>query len=105
MPGHFHFPYGVVGEGDADSITEPFRQQYANAHSRFYRPAQQGACLGNARVQGVGAAAGKQAEIIKVTDFAEIAAYGVMSTPGLVVDEKVVSTGKVLTAEEIGRLI
>lgn len=32
-------------------------------------------------------------------------AYGVMSTPGLVVDEKVVSTGKVLTAEEIGRLI
>ena len=28
------------------------------------------------------AAAGKQAEIIKVTDFAEIAAYGVMSTPG-----------------------
>jgi hypothetical protein len=29
----------------------------------------------------------------------------VMSTPGLVVDEKVVSTGKVLTAEEIGKLI
>lgn len=51
------------------------------------------------------AAAGKQAEIVKVTDFAEIAAYGVMSTPGLVVDEKVVSTGKLLTAEEIGRLI
>ena len=51
------------------------------------------------------AAAGKQAEIVKVTDFAEIAAYGVMSTPGLVVDEKVVSTGKVLTAEEIGRLL
>lgn len=51
------------------------------------------------------AAAGKQAEIVKVTDFAEIAAYGVMSTPGLVVDEKVVSTGKVLTVEEIGRFI
>ena len=48
---------------------------------------------------------GMQAEIVKVTDFAQIAAYGVMSTPGLVVDEKVVSTGKVLTAEEIGRLI
>ena len=50
-------------------------------------------------------AVGKDAEIVKVTDFAEIAAYGVMSTPGLVVDEKVVSTGKVLTAEEIGKLI
>ena len=48
------------------------------------------------------AAAGKEAEIVKVTDFA---AYGVMSTPGLVVDENVVSTGKVLTAEEIGKLI
>lgn len=51
------------------------------------------------------AVAGKQAEIVKVTDFAEIAAYGVMSTPGLVIDEKVVSTGKVLSAEEIGKLI
>lgn len=51
------------------------------------------------------AAAGKEAEIVKVTDFAEIAAYGVMSTPGLAVDEKVVSTGKVLSAEEIGKLI
>ena len=51
------------------------------------------------------AAAGKQAEIVKVTDFAEIAGYGVMSTPGLVVDEKLVSTGKVLTADEIGKLI
>ena len=50
-------------------------------------------------------AAGKEAETVKATDFAEIAAYGVMSTPGLVVDEKVVSTGKVLTAEEIGRLL
>ena len=36
-----------------------------------------------------------------VTDFAEIAAYGVMSTPGLVVNEKVVSTGKVLTADKV----
>ena len=62
------------------------------------------AALGE-NAKAAAAAAGKQAEIIKVTDFAEIAAYGVMSTPGLVVDEKVVSTGKVLTAEEIGRLI
>lgn len=35
-----------------------------------------------------------------VTDFAKIAAYGVMSTPALVVDGKVVSFGKVLTKEE-----
>ena len=51
------------------------------------------------------ASAGKEAEIFKVTDMAQIAAYGVMSTPGLVVDEKVLSTGKVLSAEEIGKLL
>ena len=50
-------------------------------------------------------AAGKQAEIVKVTDFAEIAGYGVMSTPGLVIDEKLVSVGKVLTAEDIAKLL
>jgi small redox-active disulfide protein 2 len=51
------------------------------------------------------AALGKEAEIVKVTDVAEIARYGIMSTPGLVVDEKVLSTGKVLSAEEIAKLI
>ena len=51
------------------------------------------------------AAAGKDAQIVKVTDFAEIAAYGVLSTPGLVVDEKLLSTGKVLSADEIGKLL
>lgn len=50
-------------------------------------------------------AAGKQAEVVKVTDLAQIAGYGVMSTPGLVIDEKLVSAGKVLTADEIGRLL
>jgi small redox-active disulfide protein 2 len=57
----------------------------------------------NAKAAAV--AAGKEAEIVKVTDFVEIASYGVMSTPGLVIDEKLVSTGKVLSVEEIGRLI
>lgn len=50
-------------------------------------------------------AAGIQADIVKVTDFAEIAGYGILSTPGLVIDEKVVSAGRVLSAEEIGKLI
>jgi small redox-active disulfide protein 2 len=50
-------------------------------------------------------AAGREVELIKVTDFAEIAAYGVMSTPGLVIDEKLVSAGRVLSVEEIGKLL
>jgi hypothetical protein len=41
------------------------------------------------------------AEIDHVTDFAKIAAYGVMSTPALVVDGKVVSYGKTLKTEEV----
>ncbi len=48
---------------------------------------------------------GVTAEIVKVTDFAEIAKYGILSTPGLVFDEKVVSFGKVLKPKEIIKLI
>jgi small redox-active disulfide protein 2 len=48
---------------------------------------------------------GLQAEMIKVTDFSEIAQYGIMSTPGLVIDEKVVSFGKVLKPKEIIKLL
>lgn len=40
-----------------------------------------------------------------VTDFAQIAAYGVMTTPALVVDGKVVSYGKVLKKEEAKALL
>jgi len=43
---------------------------------------------------------GIDAAIDHVTDFAQIAAYGVMSTPALVVNGKVVSYGKVLTKSE-----
>ena len=44
---------------------------------------------------------GMDASIEHVTDFAKIASYGVMSTPALVVDGKVVSYGKVLKTEEV----
>ena len=40
-----------------------------------------------------------------VTDFAKIAAYGVMTTPALVVDGKVVSYGKVLKTDEVVNLL
>lgn len=43
--------------------------------------------------------------IEKVTDFADIAKFGVMSTPALVLGDKVVSMGKVLSVEEIKELI
>lgn len=48
---------------------------------------------------------GKDAEIVKVTELADIVAYGVMSTPALVIDEKVVSAGKVLKPKDIISLL
>ena len=48
---------------------------------------------------------GMDTAVDHVTDFAQIAAYGVMTTPALVVDGKVVSCGKVLKKEEAKALI
>ena len=48
---------------------------------------------------------GLEATVEKVTDYPTIASYGVMSTPGLVVDEKVVVSGRVPRAEEIRLLL
>ena len=44
-------------------------------------------------------------EIIKVEDILDIANYGVVSTPALVVDGVVKSTGRVLKPEEIKQLL
>ena len=48
---------------------------------------------------------GMDTAIDHVTDFAQIAAYGVMTTPALVMDGKVVSYGKVLNKDEAVALI
>ena len=48
---------------------------------------------------------GVEATVDKITDFAEIAGYGIMSTPGLVVNEKVVSFGKVLKPNDIIKIL
>ena len=45
--------------------------------------------------------AGVEAEIVKVTDYRQIVAYGVMSTPGLVIDGSVVSFGRIPSAGDI----
>ena len=42
-----------------------------------------------------------QAEIIKVTEYPDIMAYNIMSTPGLVINEKVVSAGRIPTIGEV----
>ncbi len=48
---------------------------------------------------------GIDAEIEKVTDYAAIAGYGIMRTPGLVVDEQVVLSGRVPTAASVRAIL
>ncbi len=48
---------------------------------------------------------GIDADIEKVTDYAAIAGYGVMRTPGLVVDEQLVLSGRVPTTAQVRELL
>ncbi len=48
---------------------------------------------------------GLEADVEKVTDYAAIAAYGVMSTPALVIDEQVVLAGRVPKVAELQTLL
>ncbi len=45
--------------------------------------------------------AGVEAEVVKVTDYAEIASRGVMNTPGLVIDGEVRSAGRIPSPGDI----
>ena len=51
------------------------------------------------------ARSGRAATLTKVEDVGQIAARGVMATPALVMDGRVVSAGRVPSAEEIAALL
>jgi small redox-active disulfide protein 2 len=48
---------------------------------------------------------GLTASIEKVTDYATIVGYGVMATPALVIDDKLMVTGRVPSPNEIRELL
>jgi small redox-active disulfide protein 2 len=56
-------------------------------------------------VKDAAAQAGVDVTVTKVTDYAEIAGYGIASTPGIVVDGKVVHAGGLPKAEDLVRWI
>lgn len=47
------------------------------------------------------AAAGMDARILKISDFAEMAKLGVLSTPAIVINGKIKCVGKVPTKNEV----
>ena len=51
------------------------------------------------------AALGIEAEISKVTDMQQIIAYDVLKTPGLVINEKLVSSGRIPTPQSVAEWI
>lgn len=57
------------------------------------------------RVEGAVAALGLDCEIEKVTEINEIVKFGVMMTPGLVIDGEVKSAGKLLSIQDIKDLL
>ncbi len=50
-------------------------------------------------------ATGVQAEVTKVTDMGQIVAYDALKTPGLVINEKLVSSGRIPTPASVAEWI
>lgn len=58
-----------------------------------------------AKVRQAVAQSGRFVQVEKVSDLHKIMAYGVMGTPGLVVDGNVISSGRVPSVREIAALL
>jgi small redox-active disulfide protein 2 len=62
-------------------------------------------CANCKRLEGIARQAvsslGVEAEVIKVTEYPEIMKYGILSTPGLVINDKVVCAGRVPSEAEV----
>ncbi len=56
-------------------------------------------------VKEAAAEKGIEAEIEYITDMRKIMEYGIMSTPALMVDNKVVSMGRVLKAKDVAKFL
>ena len=58
-----------------------------------------------ANAEAAAQALGIDYELVKVTDLGQIMAFGVMRTPALAVDGRVKSVGKILSVDEIKKLL
>lgn len=93
-------------EIDAGKIAEQFGDLSGNAVSIKVLGAGCASC--HTLLENTSAAVknmGLGVEVEYVTDMAKIAGYGVMSVPALVVNEKVVTMGKVLKPADVEKLL
>ncbi len=93
------------GSCDADSMA---KAEIANAEGASVKVLGTGCAKCNALEAAAKEALerlGMDASIDHVTVFSQIAAYGVMTTPALVVDGKVVSLGRALNTDEVMALL
>ena len=93
------------GDIDADSLAKAETEKAAGARVKVLGT---GCTKCNALEAAAKAALeklGMDTTLDHITDFAQIAAYGVMTTPALVVDGKVVSYGKVLKVDEVVKIL
>lgn len=93
------------GNFDAESMTKADTDQSAGAGVKVLGSG----CAKCNQLEAATKAAlqqlGMDEAIDHVTDFSQIATYGVMTTPALVVDGKVVSYGKVLKVDEVIKIL
>ena len=47
----------------------------------------------------------KKANVKKITDFVEIAKFGVLKTPGIVIDGKVIFSGRMADKKEVKEIL
>ncbi|MEL4106900.1 thioredoxin family protein [Oscillospiraceae bacterium WX1] len=95
------------GSGDADGkCCEKPAEKTVNSNARFVVL---GACCQKStdtfnNVRQAVKELGLTDDVVNVGDALEIAKYGVMQTPGLVVDGKVVSYGKLLKVDDVKKI-
>ena len=65
-----------------------------------------GTCIWTERlVREVVAETGADVEVLKITKTSEMVPYAIMSTPGIVIDERVVHAGGIPTKDEVQRWV
>lgn len=94
-----------AGKYDADSMKKAKTAQNQGASVKILGSGCEKCNELEANTRAALAQLGMDSEIDHVTDFTQIASYGVMSTPALVVDGRVAAYGKVLKTEEVIKIL